>query len=69
VADAVGSGRIRVEETGRQFNIANKRRQSGKVETHSDLVSGLEAGEVEEVVIAVVRGERNHKQQGAGQKC
>ncbi len=43
--------------TGRQFNIANKRRQGGKVETHSDLVMGWETGEVEDVVIAVVRDE------------
>ncbi|WP_438983427.1 hypothetical protein [Vulcanococcus sp.] len=43
--------------TGRQFNIANKRRQVGKVETQSDLVSGLEAGESEDAVIAVVGGE------------
>jgi hypothetical protein len=55
--------------TGRQFNVANKRRQGGKVETHSDLVSGLEAGEVEEVVIAEVGGERNQEQQCACQKC
>jgi hypothetical protein len=39
--------------TGRQFNIANKRRQGDKVETHSDLVSGLEAGDLEDAVIAV----------------
>ena len=43
--------------TGRQFNIANKRRQGDKVETHSDLVGGLEAGELEDAVIAVVGGE------------
>jgi hypothetical protein len=55
--------------TGRQFNIASKRRQGGKVETHSDLVMGREAGEVEEVVIAVVRSERNQKQQGPSQQC
>ena len=30
-----------------------QRRQGGKVETHSDLASGREASEVEEVVIAV----------------
>jgi hypothetical protein len=39
------------------------------VETHSDLVSGLEAGEAEEIVIAVVRGERNQEQQCASQEC
>ena len=54
--------------TGRQFSIASKRRQGGKVETHSDLVMGLEAGELEEVVIAVVAGERNQEQQRAGRK-
>jgi len=50
------------------LTIASKRRQGGKVETYSDLVSGLEVAEVEEVVIAIVRGERNQKQQGAGEK-
>jgi hypothetical protein len=63
--------------TGRQFNnsfgedfvYAKKRRQSGKVETHSDLVSRLEVGELEEVVIAIVRDERNQEQQCACQKC
>jgi hypothetical protein len=29
------------------------------VETHSDLLMGREVSELEEVVIAVVRGERN----------
>jgi hypothetical protein len=38
------------------LNIASKRRQGGKVETHSDLVMGREAAEVEEVVISIVRG-------------
>jgi hypothetical protein len=38
------------------------------VETHSDLLMGLEVGEVEDVVIAVVRGERNQKEQGAGEQ-
>jgi predicted transcriptional regulator len=54
--------------TGRQFNVASKRRQGGKVETNSDLVSRFEAVEVEEVVIAVVRCERNQEQQGSGNK-
>ena len=54
--------------TGRQLNVARKRRQGGKVETHSDLVMGRESAEAGEVVIAVVRGERNQEQQGAGQK-
>jgi hypothetical protein len=48
--------------------IASKRRQGGKVETYSDLVSGLEVTEVEEVVIAVIRGERNQEEQGASNK-
>jgi hypothetical protein len=39
------------------------------VETHSDLVSGLDAGEAEEIVIAVVRGKRNQEQEGARQEC
>jgi hypothetical protein len=39
------------------LNVASKRRQGGKVETHSDQVIGREADEVEEVVIAVVGGE------------
>ena len=43
-------------------------RRNRQVETHSDLVSGLEAGEVDEVVIAVVRRERNQEQQGASGK-
>jgi len=56
------------------LNVASKRRQGGKVETHVDLseqprVMGREAGEVEEVVIAVVRCERNQEQQCARQKC
>ena len=34
------------------------------METHSDLLRGLEGAEVEEVVIAVIRGERNQEQQG-----
>ncbi len=45
-----------------------ERRQGGKVETHSDLVMGRESAEAGEVVIAVVRGERNQEQQGGGQK-
>jgi hypothetical protein len=62
--------------TGRQFNnsfgedfvYANKRRQGGKLETHSDLDSGREASEVEDVVIAVIRGEGDQKQQSAGRE-
>ena len=50
------------------MTIASKRRQGGKVETYSDLVSGLEVTEVEEVVIAVIRGERNQEEQGASNK-
>jgi len=46
------------------LSVASKRRQGGKVETHSDLLRGLEGAEVEEVVIAVIRGERNQEQQG-----
>ena len=36
------------------------------METHSDLDSGREASEVEEVVIAVVGGEGDQEQEGAG---
>lgn len=51
--------------TGRQFNNcfaeacgqANKRHQCVKVETNSELVSGLEAGELDDDFIAVVGGE------------
>jgi hypothetical protein len=50
------------------LTIASKRRQGGKVETYSDLVSGLEVTEVEEVVIAVIRGERNQEEQGSSNK-
>jgi hypothetical protein len=35
------------------------------VETHSDLDIGREISELEEVVIAIVRGERNQKEQAA----
>jgi hypothetical protein len=43
------------------------------VETHVDqseqpLVIGLEVAELEEVVIAVIRGERNKEKQGASYK-
>jgi hypothetical protein len=38
------------------------------VETHSDLLMGFEVGEVGEVVIAVVRSDRNQKEQGAGEQ-
>jgi hypothetical protein len=54
---------------GEDFVYASKRRQGGKVETHSDLVMGREGAELEEVVIAVVRGERNQEQQGTSNKC
>jgi hypothetical protein len=50
------------------LSVASKRRQGGKVETHSDLLRGLEGAELEEVGIAVVRGERNQEQQGTGNK-
>ena len=50
------------------MNIANKRRQGGNVETHSDLVMGRESAEAGEVVIAIVGGERNQQQQGTGHK-
>ena len=47
------------------MTIASKRRQGGKVETHSDLDIGREGAELGEVVIALVRGERSQEQQGA----
>jgi len=50
------------------LSIASKRRQGGKVETHSDLDRGREDAELEEVVIAVVRGERDQQQQDASGK-
>jgi hypothetical protein len=50
------------------LSVASKRRQGGKVETHSDRDSGREGAELEEVVIAVVRGERNQQQEGASNK-
>jgi hypothetical protein len=50
------------------LNIANKRRQGGKVQTHSDLLMGRESEEAGELVIAIVCGERNQKQQRTGQK-
>jgi hypothetical protein len=50
------------------LTIASKRRQGGKVETHSDLVINRDGAEVEEVVIAVVRCERNQEQKGASSK-
>jgi hypothetical protein len=50
------------------LSIASKRRQGGKVETHSERDSGRESAEVEEVVIAVVGGERNQQEQGASGK-
>jgi hypothetical protein len=51
---------------GRQFNVASKRRQGGKVETYSDLVSDRDAAELEEVVNAIARRERNQEQQCTG---
>ena len=50
------------------MSVASKRRQGDKVETHSDLLRGFEGAEVEEVVIAVIRGERNKEEQGASYK-
>jgi hypothetical protein len=47
------------------LNVASKRRQGDKVETHSDLVMDWEGAELEEVVIAVVCCERNQQQQDA----
>jgi hypothetical protein len=55
------------------LNVASKRRHGGKVETHFDLseqprVMGREPAEAGEVVIAVVRSERNQEEQGASGK-
>jgi hypothetical protein len=55
------------------LSVASKRRQGGKVETHVDLsgqplLRGLEGVEMEEVVIAVIRGERHKEEQGASYK-
>ena len=60
--------RISMSYTGRQLSVANKRRQGGNVETHSDLVIGRESAEVGEVVMAVVGGERDQEQQAASNK-
>ena len=60
--------RCSMSYTGRQLSVASKRRQGGKVETHSDLLMGRESAEAGEVVIAVVGGERNQEQQGASGK-
>jgi hypothetical protein len=38
------------------------------VQTHSDLLMGRESEEAGELVIAIVCGERNQKQQRTGQK-
>jgi len=53
---------------GEDFVYASKRRQGCNVEIYSDLDSGREASEFEEVVIAVVGGERDQKQQGASKQ-
>ncbi len=50
-----------MSKTSRQLSIASKRRQGGKVETHSERDCGREFVELEEVVIAVIRRERNQK--------
>jgi hypothetical protein len=50
------------------LRVASKRRQGGKVETHSDLLRGREGAEAGEVVIAVIRGERNQQEQRASNK-
>jgi hypothetical protein len=38
------------------------------LETHSDLDIGREISELEEVVIAIVRGERNQEEKKAGEQ-
>jgi hypothetical protein len=53
---------------GEDFVYANKRRQGGNVETHSDLVMGRESAKAGEVVVAIVGGERDQQQQGASGK-
>jgi hypothetical protein len=53
--------RCSMSKTSRQLSIASKRRQGGKVETHSERDCGREFVELEEVVIAVIRRERNQK--------
>ena len=60
--------RCSMSYTGRQLSVASKRRQGGKVETHSDLLMGREFAELEDVVVAIVRCERNQEQQGASNK-
>jgi hypothetical protein len=43
------------------LTIASKRRQSGKVETHSDLDVAGEGTEVLEISVGIVRGERDQE--------
>jgi hypothetical protein len=62
-----------VSETGCQFHIANKRRQGCKVPTHVDrseqpLVMGRVVSDQDDVVIALVRDERNPEETGAGEQ-
>jgi hypothetical protein len=42
---------------GEDFFYASKRRQGGKLETHSDLVINRDGAEVLEIAMAVVGGE------------
>jgi hypothetical protein len=53
------TGRQSSNSCGEDCFYASKRRQDGNVDTHSDLVRGRESADVEEVVIAIVRCERN----------
>ena len=62
---ALSSSLFSMSKTGRQFNIAKQRRQSGKVETHSDLLIDGEGAEVLEVAIAVVGGEGDQQEENA----
>ncbi len=56
-----------MSQTGRQLNVASKRRQGGNVETSSDLVCDFEVAEVEEVVIVAARSARDAQEQCAYQ--
>jgi len=53
---------------GRKFSIANRRRQSGNVETYSDLLIQSGGSDVEEGSMALVREEGDGDQQATGRQ-
>lgn len=54
-----------ISNTGLQFNLANQRRQSGKVERYSDLLIHRNGSDAWEVDMAVGGEKRDQDQQGA----